>query len=148
MAAKRYKIKNYENKLHKLRFIAEEEVGEIHRTMTSKEYANYIDLFENELSTHSEVTLTELKKIVYDCSLKASDFIFSDKAKPKKDFVNTTGKNIGEIQNTALGNFFEQTEGAIRGLRNNYPKRFNALYMGAFCIANDITIEDLRKIQK
>ncbi|KAB7891414.1 hypothetical protein [Poseidonibacter ostreae] len=148
MAVKKYKIEHYENKLHKLRFLGEDRVGEIHRTMTSTEYKNYIEEVETELQKHTELTLSELETIVYDCSIKVSTFVFSDKAKPKTDFVTTSGKNIGEVQNTALGNFFDLTEGSIRSMRNKYPKRFKALYLGAFCIANDIEIEDLRKVQR
>lgn len=32
------------------------------------------------------------------------------------DFVNTTGNNIGEIQNTKLANFVNVSEGAILSL--------------------------------
>lgn len=62
------------------------------------------------------------------------------------DFVNRTGKNVGKIQNTALANFFENSEGAMRSLSKREPLKFECLYLGAFCKANNITKDDLLKI--
>ena len=60
-----------------------------------------------------------------------------------KDFVNTTGKNVGEIQNTKLANFFGVTEGAIRKLKLSDSLKFDCLYLGTICKANNFTKEDL-----
>lgn len=64
------------------------------------------------------------------------------------DFVNTTGSNIGEIQNTKLANFVNVSEGAIRLLRKNNTQKLNCLYLGALCSANDISKDDLITIYK
>lgn len=64
-------------------------------------------------------------------------------SKQFKDFVNTTGKNVGEIQNTKLANFFGVTEGAIRKLKLSDGLKFDCLYLGAICKANNFTKEDL-----
>jgi DNA-binding Xre family transcriptional regulator len=62
------------------------------------------------------------------------------------DFVNTTGKNIGQIQNTKLADFIGVSEGAVRHIKNKYPNRFEILYLGAFCKVNNIKKEDLIKL--
>lgn len=59
------------------------------------------------------------------------------------DFVNTSGKNIGKVQNTKLANFLDTSEGAIRTLRKKDILKFDCLYLGAFCKANKITKQDL-----
>lgn len=64
------------------------------------------------------------------------------------DFVNKTGKNIGQVQNTKLAKFFGVTEGAFRSMREKEPLKFDCLYLGAFCKANNITKEDLENIFK
>lgn len=62
------------------------------------------------------------------------------------DFVNKTGKKVGEIQNTKLGKYLDYSEGGLRGLEEKYPKRYEALYLGSFCKANNITKNDLVKL--
>lgn len=62
------------------------------------------------------------------------------------DFVNRTGKNIGEIQNTKLANFIGISEGAIRLMKENDLDRLDCNYLGALCKANKITKEDLIKL--
>ncbi|WP_418186717.1 hypothetical protein [Aliarcobacter lanthieri] len=62
------------------------------------------------------------------------------------DFVNKTGKKVGEVQNTKLANFFGNAESTIRQLRDREPLKFECLYLGAFCKANNIIKEDLIKI--
>ncbi len=62
------------------------------------------------------------------------------------DFVNRTGKNIGEIQNTKLANFIGISEGAIRLMKANDLHRLDCTYLGALCKANNITKQDLIKI--
>lgn len=59
------------------------------------------------------------------------------------DFVNRTGKNIGQIQNTKLANFVGISEGAIRLMKENDLHRLECNYLGALCKANDITKDDL-----
>ena len=67
--------------------------------------------------------------------MKKNDFV---------DFVKTSGKNIGEIQNTKLAEYFDMTEGGIRRLRKKENNsKFNCLYLGALCKANNISKEDL-----
>lgn len=62
------------------------------------------------------------------------------------DFVNRTGKNIGEIQNTKLAKFIGISEGAIRLMRDNDTHRLDCNYLGALCKANNITKKDLIKL--
>lgn len=69
--------------------------------------------------------------------MKKNDFI---------DFVNITGKNIGEIQNTKIANYIGISEGAVRLMKKNNQKKLDCLYLGALCKANNITKEDLIKI--
>ncbi|WP_418181373.1 hypothetical protein ACNSOL_11780 (plasmid) [Aliarcobacter lanthieri] len=64
------------------------------------------------------------------------------------DFVNTTGKNIDQVQNTKLAAFFGNTESTIRKLGYREPLKFECLYLGAFCKANNITKEELIKLIK
>lgn len=59
------------------------------------------------------------------------------------DFANKTGKNIGEPQNTKLGEYFETNERNIRYLKQTDKKMFDCLYIGAFCEANNIKKDDL-----
>ena len=59
------------------------------------------------------------------------------------DFITNTNK----INNTKLGKFLcDLSEGSIRNLKTKYSKRYEAYYLGALCIANDIKKEDLQKI--
>jgi len=62
------------------------------------------------------------------------------------DFVNRTGKNIGEIQNTKLANFIGISEGAVRLMKENDLHRLDCTYLGALCKANKIKKEDLIKL--
>ncbi len=62
------------------------------------------------------------------------------------DFVNRTGKNIGEIQNTKLANFIGISEGAIRLMKANDLHRLDCIYLGALCKANNISKKDLIKL--
>lgn len=62
------------------------------------------------------------------------------------DFVNRTGKNIGEIQNTKLAEFIGVSEGAIRLMKTNDIHRLDCVYLGALCKANKIKKEDLIKL--
>ena len=62
------------------------------------------------------------------------------------DFVNRTGKNIGEIQNTKLSNFLGVSEGSIRLMKTNDLHKLDCTYLGALCKANNITKEDLIKL--
>ncbi len=64
------------------------------------------------------------------------------------DFVNKTGKNIGLVQNTKLGFFFETNEKNIRYLRKTKKNMFDSLYLGALCKANNITRDDLIELIK
>lgn len=63
------------------------------------------------------------------------------------DFVNKTGKNIGLIQNTKLGFFFETNEKNIRYLKKQ-KNMFDCLYLGALCKVNNITRDDLIELIK
>lgn len=47
------------------------------------------------------------------------------------------------MQNTKLAKYFGNSEGAIRNLRDKEPLKFDCLYLGALCKANNITKEDL-----
>lgn len=62
------------------------------------------------------------------------------------DFVNRTGKNVGEIQNTKLAKFIGISEGAIRVMKQNDLHRLDVVYLGALCKANNIFKEDLIKL--
>ena len=62
------------------------------------------------------------------------------------DFVNTTGKNVGVIQNTKLANYVGVSEGAIRLIKAKDPHKLDCLYLGALCKANNIKKEDLINI--
>ncbi len=64
------------------------------------------------------------------------------------DFVNTIGKNIGEIQNTKLAKFFDINEGSIRRMKKEDPFKLDCLYLGALCKANNITKEDIIETSK
>lgn len=64
------------------------------------------------------------------------------------DFVNTTGKKVGEIQNTKLATFFQVSEGSIRRIRKEDPLKLDCLYLGALCKANNISKENLIEITK
>ena len=64
------------------------------------------------------------------------------------DFVNKTGQNIGEVQNTKLAKYLGNCEGAIRNLRDKEPLKFDCLYLGALCKSNNIKKEDLIKLLK
>ncbi len=64
------------------------------------------------------------------------------------DFVYTTGKNIGTVNKSKLGEFISLSANATKNLADKHPKRFDCLYLGAFCKANDIKKEDLVKILK
>ncbi len=64
------------------------------------------------------------------------------------DFVNKTGQKIGEVQNTKLAKYLGNSEGAIRNLRDKEPRKFDCLYLGALCKANNIIKEDLIKLLK
>ena len=64
------------------------------------------------------------------------------------DFVNKTGQKIGEVQNTKLAKYLGNSEGAIRNLRDKEPLKFDCLYLGALCKANNIIKEDLIKLLK
>ncbi len=64
------------------------------------------------------------------------------------DFVNRTGKNIGQIQNTKLANYVGISEGTIRLMKENDLHRLDCTYLGALCKANNITKEDLVKLVK
>lgn len=64
------------------------------------------------------------------------------------DFVNTTGKNIGEIQNTKLAAFYNVVEGSIRRIKKEDPLKLECLYLGALCKANNISKQDLVEISK
>ena len=64
------------------------------------------------------------------------------------DFVTKTGQNIGEVQNTKLAKYFGNSEGAIRNLRDKEPLKFECLYLGAFCKANNITKDDLIRLKQ
>ena len=61
------------------------------------------------------------------------------------DFVNTTGKNKGKVQNTKLAAYLNMSEGGIRAIKKKSEKQFNINYLGSFCHANNISIEDLRE---
>ena len=61
------------------------------------------------------------------------------------DFVNKTGKNVGEIQNTKLADFIGISEGAIRLMKANDLHRLDCLYLGSLCKANNITKDVLIK---
>lgn len=66
-----------------------------------------------------------------------------------KDFVNTTGKNIGRLQNTKLAAYLGCSEGAIRGMKRKEDQlRLECLYLGALCKANNISKENLVEISK
>ena len=45
------------------------------------------------------------------------------------DFVNKTGKNIGQVQNIKLANYFEISEGAIRNIKKKEPLKFDCLHL-------------------
>ena len=62
------------------------------------------------------------------------------------DFVNRSGKNIGQIQNTKLAGFVGISEGAIRLMKDKDTHRLDCLYLGALCKANNITKDDLIKL--
>jgi len=62
------------------------------------------------------------------------------------DFINRTGKNIGEIQNTKLANYIGVSEGTIRLMKENNLHKLDCNYLGALCKANNITKEDLIKL--
>ncbi len=47
------------------------------------------------------------------------------------DFVNRTGKNIGQIQNTKLANYVGISEGTIRLMKENDLHRIDCNYLGA-----------------
>lgn len=59
------------------------------------------------------------------------------------DFVNTTGKNVGKIQNTKLAKFIGVSEGAIRLMKEKDLHKLDCNYLGALCKANNISKEDL-----
>jgi hypothetical protein len=61
------------------------------------------------------------------------------------DFLHKSPKRRGTIHYSELARFLDKTEGATRGLQRTNPKKFELLYMGAVCSANNITIGDLRK---
>ncbi len=70
-------------------------------------------------------------------------------AKDFIDFVNTTGKNIGQLQNTKLAAFLGVSEGAIRSMKRKEDQlRLDCLYLGALCKANNISKENLVEISK
>lgn len=62
------------------------------------------------------------------------------------DFVNTTGKNIGEVQNTKLARFVGKGEFSVRALRKRKPKEFEMMYLGALCVANGVSKDDIEKV--
>jgi hypothetical protein len=64
------------------------------------------------------------------------------------DFVNRTGKNIGEVQNTQLGDFVGNHEATMRALRKKNPHKFDILYLGSLCKANGIDKEMLEKMKQ
>lgn len=64
------------------------------------------------------------------------------------DFVNTTGKNIGKIQSKKLADYFGVTEGGIRYMKNNDELKYDCLYLGALCKANNVTKENIIEIFK
>ena len=53
---------------------------------------------------------------------------------------------MGKIKNTEFGNFVNLGEGAMRNLEKKHPQRYEMLYIGALCKANNITKEDLIKL--
>ena len=61
------------------------------------------------------------------------------------DFKQKTGKEIGKIKVTELAEFIGMSEGALRNRRKKNPKEFEIYYLGAVCVANGITEEDLTK---
>lgn len=64
------------------------------------------------------------------------------------DFVNTTGENIGKIQNTKLATYLGVSERTIRYLSKTKPNQFNNLYLGSLCEANGITKESILALIK
>lgn len=61
------------------------------------------------------------------------------------DFLHKTPKRVGTVNLAELALFLNKTEGTVRALQRTNPKKFEMLYRGAVCAANNITIEDLRK---
>ena len=61
-------------------------------------------------------------------------------------FNNTTGQNIGKLQNTKLANFLRKKEAAMRALRKRDEAMYNVLHLGALCKANDINEDDLKSL--
>lgn len=96
------------------------------------------------LANENDFEITSKNKDNFSFAL----FLNKDLLRIKIDFVNKTGEKIGEVQNTKLANFFEISEGALRNIRKKEPLKFECLYLGAFCKANNITKEDLEKLLK
>ena len=64
------------------------------------------------------------------------------------DFVNTTGENIDKIQSKKLADYFGMTEGAIRHMKNKDELKYDCLYLGALCKANNISKDNIKEILK
>ena len=59
-------------------------------------------------------------------------------------FNNTTGSNVGKLQNTKLANFLNKKEAAMRALRKRDEVMYDTLHLGALCKANNINEDDLK----
>ena len=62
------------------------------------------------------------------------------------DFLHKTQKRAGTVNLAELSNFLGKTEGTIRALQKQNPKKFEMLYMGAVCSANQIDIKKLKEL--
>ena len=60
-------------------------------------------------------------------------------------FNNTTGKNKGKLQLTKLANFLGKSEGALRATKKRSEKDLNILLLGAICVANGITENNMEE---
>lgn len=59
------------------------------------------------------------------------------------DFVYLTGKNVGKINYSSLGRFYNKNYQMLINQNKKYPEQIEMIYLGAFCKANGITKKDI-----
>jgi len=62
------------------------------------------------------------------------------------NFLHKSKKRAGTVNVTELATYLGKDETTIRALKRTNPQKFEIIYLGAVCIANNIKIEDLKRI--
>ncbi|KAB7891379.1 hypothetical protein [Poseidonibacter ostreae] len=144
-----YNMTEYEEGIHLLRLTIESGIDEIAKGMTSTDYFKYATKANEELLKLDGIVKEKtLREILINIAIKENGFVFADLGIEKKDFLTISGENVGTIIHSRLAKFIGTAEGTTRALSKTNPKRYDCLYLGAFCMINDITKEDLLKINK